>query len=89
MHLHIDVDILIDWTNELLPESEKDYCEAQANLTELLTEFAEDPNQCSEEPKATFEQCPRRQAPVHDPIIFAHIYIYVLYLSVLRSWSKP
>ena len=55
MHLHIDADILIDWTNELLPESEKDYCEAQANLTELLTEFAEDSNQCSEEPKAAFD----------------------------------
>ena len=51
MHLHIDVDILSDWTNELLPEHEKDYCEAQVNLTE----FAEDPNQCSEEPNATFE----------------------------------
>ena len=85
MHLPIDAGILIDGTNELLLESEKDYSETQANLIDLLTEFAEDPNQCSEEPKATFEQCPRRQAPVHDPIIFAHIYIYVLYLSVLRS----
>ena len=75
MHLHIDADILIDWTNELLPESEKDYSEAQANLTEFLTEFAEDPNQCSEEPKATFEQCPRRQAPVHNPIILIIIFI--------------
>ena len=55
MHLHIDVDILRDWTNELLPEHEKDYCEAQANLNKLLTEFAEDPNQCSEESKAIFE----------------------------------
>ena len=70
MHLHIDAGILIDGTNELLPESEKDYSETQANLIDLLTEFAEDPNQCSEEPKATFEQCPRRQAPVHNPIIF-------------------
>ena len=70
MHLHIDAGILIDGTNELLPESEKDYSETQANLIVLVTEFAEDPNQCSEEPKATFEQCPRRQAPVHNPIIF-------------------
>ena len=75
MHLHIDAGILIDGTNELLPESEKDYCEAQTNLTELLIEFAEDPNQCSEEPKATFEQCPRRQAPVHNPIILRIIFI--------------
>ena len=43
-HWHIDVDILSDWMNELLLEQEKDYCEAQVNLTELLTEFAEDPN---------------------------------------------
>ena len=55
MHLHIDAGILIDWTNELLPEHEKDYCEAQVNLIDLQTEFAEDPNQCSEEPKAIFE----------------------------------
>ena len=81
MHLHIDAGILIDRTNELLPESEKDYSETQANLIDLLTEFAEDPNQCSEEPKATFEQCPRRQAPVHDSIIFALFtsnYSYIL-----------
>ena len=55
MHLHIDAGILIDGTNELLPESEKDYSETQANLIDFLTEFAEDPNQCSEESKAIFE----------------------------------
>ena len=75
MHLHIDVDILIDWTNELLPKSEKDYCEAQVNLTELLIEFAEDPNQCSGESKATFEQCPRRHAPVHNPLFSVLLFI--------------
>ena len=75
MHLHIDAGILIDGTNELLPESEKDYSQTQANLIVLLTEFAEDPNKCSEEPKATFEQCPRRQAPVHNPIILCIIFI--------------
>ena len=75
IHLHIDAGILIDGTNELLPESEKDYSETQANLIGLLTEFAADPNQCSEEPKATFEQCPRRQAPVHSPIILRIIFI--------------
>ena len=75
MHLHIDVGILINGTNELLPESEKNCSETQANLIVLLTKFAEDPNQCSEEPKATFEQCPRRQAPVHSPIILRIIFI--------------
>ena len=80
MHLHIDAGIVIDGTNELLPESEKDYSETQANLIVLLTEFAEDLNQCSEEPKATFKQCQRRQAPEHNPTIFPnyHSAIYLL-----------
>ena len=77
MHLHIDADILIDWTNELLPESKKDYCEAQANLTE----FAEDPNQCSEEAKATFDSAQEGKPRCIIPLFFALIssnYSYVL-----------
>ena len=77
MHLHIDAGILIDGTNEFLPESEKDYSETQANLIVLLTEFADDPNQCSEEPKATFEQCPRRQVPVHNPLFYRVIHLTI------------
>ena len=83
MHLHIDAGILIDGTNELLPVHEKDYCEAQVNLIELLTEFAEESNQCSEEPKATFEQCPRRQAPVHNPIILRFVFILLFVYVVI------
>ena len=77
MHLHIDADILIDWMNELLPESEKDYCEAQANLTE----FAKDPNQCSEESKATFDSAQEgmpRCITHYFPRYYSSNYSYVL-----------
>jgi len=47
---HIDSTTLADGTYELVPESESEQREAQANLTEA----AEDPNQSSEEPKANF-----------------------------------
>ena len=49
---HIDSTTLADGTYELVPESESEQREAQANLTEV----AEDPNQSSEEPKASFAQ---------------------------------
>ena len=47
---HIDTPTLADGTYELVPESESEQREAQANLTEAT----EDPNQSSEEPKANF-----------------------------------
>ena len=43
---------LADGTYELVPESESEQREAQVNLTEAN----EDPNQSSEEPKASFAQ---------------------------------
>ena len=79
MHLHIDADILIDWTNELLPESKKDYSEAQANLTEFLTEFAKDPNQCSEESKANFTREGKPRCITHYFLrYYSSNYSYVL-----------
>ena len=49
-------------------KSENKRHEAQANLTKI----AEDPDQCSEEPKANI--CLGRQAPVHPmPIIFNYM----------------
>ena len=77
MHLHIDAGILINGTNELLPEPEKDYCEAQANLTE----FAEDPNQCSEEAKATFDSAQEGKPRCIIPLfyaLFSSNYLYML-----------
>ena len=50
MCIHVDSTTLADGTYELVPESESEQREAQANITEA----AEDPNQCSEEPKANF-----------------------------------
>ena len=48
----IDTTTLADGTYELVPESESEQREAQVNLTEI----AEDLNQSSEEPKASFAQ---------------------------------
>ena len=54
--------------NELVPKSENQLHEAQANLTKV----AEDPDQCSEEPKANF--CLGRQVPARlIPIIFNYM----------------
>ena len=50
--IHIESITLADGTYELIPESEFEPREANLNLTEV----AEDPNQCSEEPKANFAQ---------------------------------
>jgi len=49
---HIDTTTLADGTYELVPESESEQREAQVNLIEV----AEDPNQVSEEPKASYAQ---------------------------------
>ena len=49
---HIDTSTLTDGTYELVPESESEQREAQVNLTEAT----EDPNQVSEEPKASYAQ---------------------------------
>ena len=49
---HIDTTTLADGTYELVLESESEQCEAQVNLTEV----AEDLNQSSEEPKASYAQ---------------------------------
>ena len=49
---HIDSTTLPDGAYELVPESESEQREAQVNLTEAT----EDPNQVSEEPKASYAQ---------------------------------
>ena len=64
--MHIETVNLLDGDYELVPANTTTPESVSLNYTDLN----QDPNQCSEEPKATFEQCPRRQAPVHNPIIF-------------------
>ena len=67
--MHIETVNLLDGDYELVP--------ANTTTPENLnyTNLNQDPNECSKEPKATFEQCPRRQTPVHNPIIFRVIFI--------------
>jgi hypothetical protein len=52
MCIHIESTILADGTYELIPEPESEQRKAQINLTEVF----EDPNQSSEEPKASTAQ---------------------------------
>jgi hypothetical protein len=49
---YVDITALADGKYELVPEFESELREAQINLTEVV----EDPNQSSEEPKASFAQ---------------------------------
>ena len=74
--MHIEKVNLLNDDYELVPPNTTTPESVSLNYTDLN----QDPNQCSEEPKATFEQCPRRQAPVHNPIIFRviiHLSIYI------------
>ena len=50
MCIHVDSTTLADGPYELVLESESEQREPQANLTEIV----EDPNQSSEEPKASY-----------------------------------
>ena len=64
--MHIETINLLDGDYELVPANTT----TPESVSLICTDLNQDPNQCSEEPKANFEQCPRRQAPVHNPIIF-------------------
>ena len=72
---HIDTSTLADDTYELVPKSESEPREAQVNLTEA----AEDPNQSSEEPKASFARQGKPRSMTHLFVIYA---IYCSYLLV-------
>ena len=85
--MHIETVNLLDDDYELVPANTTTPESVSLNCTDLN----QDPNQCSEEPKATFEQCPRRQAPEHNPTIFPnyHSAIYLLmYCNTLFSAFK-
>ena len=80
--MHIETVNLLDGGYELVPANTTIPESVSLNFTDLN----QDPNQCSEEPKATFEQCPRRQAPEHNPIIlriiFISLFVYVVIIFI-------
>ena len=78
--MHIETVNLLDGDYELVPANTTTPEIVSLNFTDLN----QDPNQCSEEPKATFEQCPKRQAPVHNPIIF----LLIIHLAAIMCCNK-
>ena len=70
--------ILTDGMYELVLESESEHREAQVNLTEV----AEDPNQSSEEPKASYAQ---EGKPRSMTYLFSNYAIECSYLFVHLS----
>ena len=76
--MHIETVNLLDGDYELVPANTT----TPESVSLICTGLNQDPNQCSEEQKATFEQCPRRQAPVHNPIIL-HIIFILLFVYVV------
>ena len=57
-----------------MPESESEQHEAQVNLTEV----SEDPNQSSEEPKASFAQEGKPRSMTYYFQLYATYYFYIL-----------
>ena len=92
--MHIETVNLLDGDYELVPANTT----TPESVSLINTDLNQDPNQCSEEPKATFEQCQRRQAPVQDPIILRIIFIllfciccniFIVHLRFLGVDRKP
>ena len=91
--MHIETVNLLDGDYELVPGNTT----TPKSVSLIFTDLNQDPNQCSEEPKATFEQCPRRQAPVHNPIFLPYIHLifciccnnFIAHLRFLGVDRKP
>ena len=71
---HIDSSTLTDGTYELVPESKSEQREAQVNLTEAT----EDPNQVSEEPKASYAQEGKPRSMTYYFQLYATYCFYIL-----------
>ena len=80
--MHIETVNLLDGDYELVPANTT----TPESVSLSCTGLNQDPNQCSEEPKATFEQCPRRQAPEHNPTIFPNYHSVIYLLMYGNSW---
>ena len=77
--MHIETVNLLDGDYELVPAN----ITTPESVSLICTDLNQDPNQCSKEPKATFEQCPRRQALVHNHIILRIILLFVYVVIIL------
>ena len=78
--IHIDSDHLSDGIYKLVPTNENEPVESRLNLTVLnLIELNQDPDQCSEEPKANFtqEDKPRCITPLFS-MLYSSNYSYIL-----------
>ena len=71
---HIDSSTLADGTYELVPESKSEQREAQVNITEAT----EDPNQVSEEPKASYAQEGKPRSMSYYFQLYATYCFYIL-----------
>ena len=87
---HIDSSTLADGTHELVPESKSEQREAQVNITEAT----EDPNQVSEEPKASYAQDDKRRSMTYYFQLYATYCFYILVhlslqelIETLVAWS--
>ena len=80
--MHIETVNLLDGDYELVPANTT----TPESVSLSCTGSNQDPNQCSEEPKATFEQCPRRQAPEHNPTTFPNYHSAIYLLMYGNSW---
>ena len=81
---HIDSTTLADGTYELVPESKSEQREAQVNLTEAT----EDPNQVSEEPKASYTQEGKPQSMTYYFQLYATYCFYILVHLSLQELTE-
>ena len=74
--IHIESTSPADGTSELIPESEIEQHDHDANL--YLTELNQDLNQCSEEPKANFAQEGKPRCMI--PLFSRYLHLTIHYM---------
>ena len=79
--IHIETVNFSDGVYELTPIGETVLDGGSLNLTELN----QDPDQRSEEPKASFDSAQEGKPRCINPIIFARIYVYIFYICCNNS----
>ena len=77
--IHIDSDHLSDGISGLMPTDENEPAESRLNLTDLnLIELNQNPNQCSEEPKANFAQEGKPRCMI--PLFSRYLHLTICYM---------